>query len=100
MICSAARNASGWMEVVAVQNCFDGRDIARLGEVPVPLNRRMGAMPPDLSGVGVAAAETFASPRTPQAVKAVEIRTSEAMMRTRHGVSIPGSETLEYTTSL
>jgi hypothetical protein len=55
-------------------------------------------MPPDVSGVGVAAAEAFApfagmlpsSPRTPQAVQAVEIRTREAMMRTRHGVSIPG----------
>ncbi len=49
-------------------------------------------MPPDVSGVGVAAAEALApfasmfplSPRTPQAVKAVEIRTREAPMRTRH----------------
>ena len=61
------------------------------GEAPIPLNRRMGAMPPDVSGIGVAPAEPFApfadmlplSPRPPQAVRAVEIRTREAMMRTR-----------------
>src|SRR5437870_5721901 len=51
------------------------RAATSLGEVPVPLNRRMGALPDPLSA------------RTPQAVTAVEIRTREAMMRTRHGVS-------------
>ena len=67
-----------------------------LGEVPFPLNRRIGTV----------GGEAFApsgdllpwSPRTPQAVKAVEIRTREAMMAARYGASVSGSETRQLTT--
>src|SRR5882672_2767989 len=52
------------------------------------MNRRIGAMPPDLTEVGLAVPEPSApfasmlrlSPRSPQAVKAVEITIREAMM--------------------
>ena len=64
-------------------------------------------MPPNVGGVGVAVAKAFASflamlPLslwTPQALKAVEIRTREAMIRTRRRVSISRSGTREYTPS-
>ena len=60
--------------------------------LPVPLNRRICAVPPDLSGVEAAAVEAFVprageplrSSRTPQAVKDHEIRTTEATRRIRH----------------
>ena len=62
-------------------------------------------MSPDVSGVGVAVAEALApfpgtlplSPWAPQLVKAAEIRTRKAMMRTRHGVYLRVSETREFT---
>ena len=60
-----------------------------LGEVPVPLNRRMGATPPDAGGVDVAAAEPFAPFADmllfSQPIMAVDISTREAMMNPRRG---------------
>src|SRR5436190_10517698 len=74
-------------------------------DVPVPLNRRMAAIPPDLCEVAFVAVKVFvpfagvlpSSSRTPQAVNAREITTREATIRTRR---ISGSGTREYITSV